>query len=64
MRRTIEQAEQLAAKLRALPAAENKKREISKQEEIRLPLMAASPCAWIKSVAFNRWLAARSQAGR
>lgn len=36
MRRTIEQAEQLAAKLRALPAVENKTREISKQEEVRL----------------------------
>ncbi len=36
MRRTIEQVEQLAAKLRALPAVENKTREISKQEEVRL----------------------------
>ncbi|TXH44311.1 MAG: hypothetical protein E6Q92_04395 [Burkholderiaceae bacterium] len=36
MRRTIEHAEQLAAKLRALPAVENKTREISKQEEVRL----------------------------
>ncbi|ENH6339042.1 protein mobC [Burkholderia vietnamiensis] len=46
MRRTIEQAEQLAAKLRALPAVENKTREISKQEEVRL--LAADILALIR----------------
>lgn len=36
MGRTVEQAEALAEKLRSLPAVENKKRVISKAEEIKL----------------------------
>lgn len=46
MRRTLEQAEQLAEKLRALPAVEDKTREISKQEEVRL--LAADILALIR----------------
>ncbi len=46
MRRTIEHAEQLAAKLRTLPAVEDKAREISKQEEVRL--LAADILALIR----------------
>ena len=33
---TIEKVEAIAAKLRAMPPVENKKREISKQESIKL----------------------------
>jgi len=36
MRRTVEQAEALAEKLRALPSIESKKRVITKQGEIKL----------------------------
>jgi ribosomal protein L6P/L9E len=33
---TIEKVEAIAAKLRAMPPVENKKREVSKQESIKL----------------------------
>lgn len=36
MQRTIEQAKQLSAKLRALPHIQDEQRKISKQEEIRM----------------------------